>query len=273
MPLPVDYEHNGMVAMKNTESVDLQLSAEKTQLLLQEVPKTYHTEINDILLSALARTLTDWAKTDKVTIGMEGHGRQEIAEGIDTNRTVGWFTTIYPLLLETGNIANEDELIKSIKEQMRCIPDKGIGYGVLKYINKDEELQGRQSWDLVFNYLGQLNNAVGGTKWLERAIESKSSGISADNAVSENLSVTSWMQGGELVMNWTYSNKHYRSETISKLASAFMQNLEKLIIHCIETQKSGKTIFTPSDYGLASDITYQELDRFLNEEEDNILSF
>jgi non-ribosomal peptide synthase protein (TIGR01720 family) len=207
-----------------------------------------------------------------VIVGLESHGRQDISETIDTSRTVGWFTTIYPVLLEIGDDGNTDELIKSVKEQLRSVPDKGVGYGVLKYINKDILFQGQQPWDLVFNYLGQLNNAVNG-KWLTQAYEPKGSGVSDENAISEKLSVTSWIQSGELTIRWSYSEKHYTLETISNLGSSYVSNLELLITHCLEIQKAGGMIFTPSDYGLASEITYNELDRFLNDDDENILSF
>ncbi|HSF45288.1 MAG TPA: amino acid adenylation domain-containing protein, partial [Chitinophagaceae bacterium] len=156
--LPVDRIHNGVLTAKDMANHSIQLAADKTRCLLQEVPRVYHTEINDILLCALAATLCKWAGISKVVIGLEGHGREEVAVNIDTSRTVGWFTTLYPLLLEMGKLTEPGEMIKSVKEQLRTLPDKGLAYGVLKYINKEEVLQNKPGWDILFNYLGQLDN-------------------------------------------------------------------------------------------------------------------
>jgi len=91
--------------------------------------------------------------------------------------------------------------------------------------------------------------------------------------VHEKLSVTAFVQSGELVVNWAYSSLHYNASTINGLAISFITNLEGLIAHCMEQQKSG-VVYTPSDYGLGADVSYKELDDFLEEDNsENILSF
>jgi non-ribosomal peptide synthase protein (TIGR01720 family) len=263
-PLPVDKDYDGNVKIKDTAHYIGRLGAEKTKSLLQEVPRAYHTQINDILLAALAKTLSAWSKNDKVVIGMEGHGRETIAAGIDTSRTVGWFTTIYPVMLELSGLISEDELIKTVKEQLRQIPDKGLGYGVLKYINKEPELQDKSQWDILFNYLGQSDNVIGNSQWLSGAGESAGLSISEEQAVSEKISVNAMIQSGQLALDWIYSTKHYSESTIKAVVDNYLANLESLVNHCIEQQKAG-AIFTPSDYGLSSVVNYKELDSFLNE--------
>jgi non-ribosomal peptide synthase protein (TIGR01720 family) len=261
--LIVDKDYDGEIKIKDLANHTTRLSSEETGRLIHEVPRVYHTEINDILLSALAKTLYEWSNTDKVIIGLEGHGREMIAEGIDTSRTVGWFTTIYPVLLNAGAEKVED-LIKSVKEQLRQVPDRGLGYGVLRYINKEEALQGRDCWDIVFNYLGQLDNVVRESKWLSAAEESTGAGRGEEYVVREKISVTGLIQGGELILKWIYSSHHYEQETIRMLAEEFISNLEILIAHCTDQQRN-IVVYTPSDYGLGSDVTYEELDGFLNE--------
>jgi acyl carrier protein len=110
--LPTDKEYTGVLRTKDIKTRPARLDTKKTQQLLQEVPKAYHTEINDILLCALGLTLSDWSSGKKVIIGMEGHGREHITDAIDTSRTVGWFTSLYPLMLEIPVIR---ELLDSIK--------------------------------------------------------------------------------------------------------------------------------------------------------------
>jgi amino acid adenylation domain-containing protein/non-ribosomal peptide synthase protein (TIGR01720 family) len=259
--LPVDKAHAGEVRVKDLLHYSVRLSSEQTQALLQEVPRVYHTQINDILIGALGGTLCGWSGSDKVVIGLEGHGREDIAEGIDTSRTVGWFTNLYPVLLHSAT--GEAELIKSVKEQLRSIPDRGLGYGVLKYINKEETLQGAEPWDIIFNYLGQFDNVVRESRWLSGAGESQGAGRSAEQAVSEKLAVNGMIQAGELVLNWSYSTKHYEQATIQGIAEDYILKLERLIAHCIA--QSAETVYTPSDYGLAPEVSYSELDGFLDE--------
>jgi len=271
--LPVDKSVTGLVTVKEMATHQVKLSPEQTSLLLKEVPRIYHTEINDILLAALARSIVTWTGRDHVSIGLEGHGREDIATGIDTTRTIGWFTNLYPLSLEVKQGWTDDKLIKSVKEQLRQVPDKGLAFGVLKYINKEPLLLGRDPWDIVFNYLGQLDNVVNESKWFSLVNESTGSGKSVDQYIKEPLSVSAMVQGGGLNVNWDYSSRHFDTATIISLAQSYVANLEQLIAHCMQQQTQG-LVFTPSDFGLGADVSYEELDKFLEEDDsENIISF
>ncbi|MBK8549759.1 MAG: non-ribosomal peptide synthase/polyketide synthase [Ignavibacteria bacterium] len=265
-PLVADKEYAGIVKSKDVENFTIKLDADQTKMLLQDVPRVYHTEINDMLLCALALTLCEWSSKEKIVIGLEGHGRESISESIDTSRTLGWFTSLYPLLLELTPGRDISDSIKTVKEQLRRVPDKGLGYGVLKYINKSanmgEKLSGRDCWDIVFNYLGQLDNVVSSGKILSVAVESSGVSSNEEQKVSHLISVNSFVQGGELSMNWSYSSLHYEKKTITELIKKYQETLESVITHCIEKQKSD-SIYTPSDFGLGAEINYEELDRFL----------
>ena len=272
-PLPVDKTYNDAVLVKDIDLMSMRLDTMNTQLLLQEVPRTYHTQVNDILLCALSLTLCEWCSGKKITIGLEGHGRENISDGIDTSRTIGWFTSLYPVLLEVNPDKDVSNAIKSVKEQLRLVPDRGLGYGVLKYINRKDSFQGHEPWDIVFNYLGQLDNIISGGKWFSTATESRGSASSGEHKLGYNLSVNGMVQGGELILNWGYSTRHYDRQTIEQLMEKYQTVLESLITHCIEQQKSG-AVYTPSDYGLESEVSYEELDQFLQaDDKDNIMSF
>ena len=264
-PLPVDKPFAGAVQSRDRGVKVAQLATEQTRALLQDSSRLYHTDINDILLSALYLTVQNYTGNNTFTIGLEGHGRQHIAPTIDTSRTIGWFTTHYPLLLETfnGGSALED-VIKSVKEQLRQVPDKGLGYGVSRYINGIQSLQTGEPWDIVFNYLGQLDNILTQGNYLKAATESAGAAFDEGYVFSEKIAVTGLVQNGALLMSWNFSKKHYNEETISHLAAAYIINLEKIIAHCTGTKNAG-TRYTPSDFGLESVITYPEFDRFLDE--------
>ncbi|MGY0035003.1 condensation domain-containing protein [Pedobacter sp. NJ-S-72] len=160
---------------------------------------------------------------------------------------------------------NQDaaSLLKAVKEQLRQVPDKGIGYGVLKYINKIATLQGAEPWDIVFNYLGQMDNLGNAEEALDDAIENTGTAIDEAYPVRTNLSVNSVIQGGVLLVTWTYSNKHFTAEGIEKLSAVYMSHLESLIEHCVSQIHVS---YTPADYNLSGQVTSEELDAFLEED-------
>ncbi len=244
----------------------VRLGGVRTSELLGEVPRVYHTEINDLLLAVLARTLCRWNGTAAIVIGLEGHGREEalLPGQPDTSRTVGWFTSLYPLRLQPDSGGGMAGVIKSVKEQLRQVPDKGIGYGVLKYLHAEPGLSGEEPWDIVFNYLGQLDNAIRGSEWLGVAKEPAGKNVSDSYRVREKLSVNAMVVGGELVLHWGYSRLHYEAETIGELAAAYSRELEELIVHCLERGRTG-VVYTPADYGLTGRVSYAELDAFLEQ--------
>ncbi len=268
-PLPVDINYRQVVKASDVVYENFRLDAKNTTLLLQEVPRVYHTEINDLLLAALAVTLCKWGNRQSVTIGVEGHGREDIDAAIDTTRTIGWFTSLYPLLLELPKSGEEADIIQTIKEQLRRVPDKGLGFGVLKYLNNETSLQTKEEpWDIMFNYLGQLDNVVRESKWLSGAGESSGNLKGEEQAVREKILMNCSVRAGELAISLSYSSQHYNNDTIKKLAAAYLSNLQNLIVHCIEQQKSAGSMYTPSDYGLGSEIAYNDLNVFLSEKVD-----
>ena len=235
-PLPTDHSAVGLL-VKDVQYFTARLPKDQTRLLLQEVPKVYHTEINDLLLAAVTLTLANYSGRQTVSIGMEGHGREFISDNINTSRTVGWFTTIYPLSLTIEPAEGYDGLIKSVKEQLRQVPGKGLGYGVLKYINHHKSLTGPQPWDVVFNYLGQFDNVVSKSKWFSGAGESSGKSRSQQHTIHDKISIGSFVQSGELIFNWGYSSRQFENSTIQFLANELIENLRNFLAHCIEVKK------------------------------------
>ncbi|MGY0034998.1 condensation domain-containing protein [Pedobacter sp. NJ-S-72] len=153
--------------------------------------------------------------------------------------------------------------LKHVKEQLRLVPDKGLGYGVLKYIDKVYALQGTDPWEVEFNYLGQMDNMVKDedSSLLSGASESSGKAMSDSHPVRELLSVNSVVQDGELQVKWSFSSRHFTPDAIAEMSSAYLENLENLIAHCITVETP---VFTPSDYNLGEEITNEELDEFLD---------
>src|SRR5262249_35054668 len=130
--LPVDKEGENRVWSGRV--IGSRLSEERTRELLREAPSAYHTQINDLLLTALGEALCKWSGRQAVLVDVEGHGREEMFKGIDLTRTVGWFTTIYPVVLGVREWETDGEKIKRVKEELRGIPRSGMGYGMLRYV-------------------------------------------------------------------------------------------------------------------------------------------
>jgi amino acid adenylation domain-containing protein/non-ribosomal peptide synthase protein (TIGR01720 family) len=260
--LPTDFETQEALLLEHLSNHAVNLNASLTEQLLQQVPKAYQTEINDILLASLVLTITNWTKASALRIGLEGHGRESFDDEINTSRTVGWFTTLYPVLLECDS-KNPGNLIKSVKEQLRQIPNKGLGYGILKYLQKESVLQSDNPWDLVFNYFGQLDGVAKKGNWLTGAKESTGLNSDSENEIQDKLTINSRVQNGKLSLSWTFSRLHFKKETIEQLASKYIENLEALIQHCVNIQEIQKT---PSDYGLQAFVNYREFDAFLQQQ-------
>lgn len=265
-PLPVDKQVSGTLTVNTLSHQLMQLRRDETRQLLQESQAAYRTDINDLLLAALTKTLCHWCKRDKVIIGLEGHGREQLGNE-DVSRTVGWFTSLYPVLLELEPAAEESEaaLIQSVKEQLRKVPAKGMGYGILKYISKEPSLRGNDPWEIVFNYLGQVDNTVSRSEWFSGASENTGNPVSLRMAQRNKLEINCVVSGGRLNISFNYNGEQYRAVTIEQLAEDYTANLQQLIEHCVQQAKI-HTVCTPSDYRLGSIVTWQELDNFLGQE-------
>lgn len=262
-PLPADHAPAGPVLRKDLRTHMLRLGKTSTKLLLGKVHQVFNTDMNDWLLAVLAQTICEWSGGEKILIGLEGHGREPISPDIDLTHTVGWFTNMYPVLLEPGQHADETALLRSVKEQLRNIPDKGIGYGALRYLHPSPEINHMlaiPSYDIVFNYLGQQDNTFTGNNWFCDAEESGGPAVSGENAFTGKLEITASVVNGELIMAWTYNLHHYKATTIRQLAAGYKKLLDQLIT-IVKDKQYG--LPTPADFGLNGLVHFRQLDRFL----------
>ncbi|XLS29453.1 non-ribosomal peptide synthase/polyketide synthase [Flavobacteriaceae bacterium M23B6Z8] len=263
-PLPVDHLVEGSTLRLQTESYSVRLDKEHTGLLLQEVHQVYGTEIEDLLLGCLVLTLTDWSNQQGVTIGLEGHGREEIGGKVDLSTTVGWFTNLYPVHLELSDREDLGYVIKTVKEQLRRIPDSGMGYGALRYLHPSDEVRSSLAntrWDVVFNYLGQFDNVLEDKNVLSGAQEAYGDEVSINSPFLNRFEVTASIGGGTLGVSFNYAKNQYDKETVESLAESYLWNLRALILHCTQKEEPEKT---PSDFGLHQETTVTEFESFQN---------
>ena len=259
--LPVD-RAQGTLRNRDADTVSVRLDAEHTRQLLQQAPSAYRTQVNDLLLTALARVLCRWSGHDSALIQLEGHGRETLFDEIDLTRSVGWFTSAYPLRLTPVQIeeaAGQGASIKAIKEQLRAVPHKGLGYGVLRYLADDlckQAMAALPTADITFNYLGQFDQSFGSEALFHPLDESAGLAHDPDAPLPNALSVDSQVYGGELVLRWTFSRERHDANTIRELAEAYVAELYSLIAHCLKDDAGG---LTPSDFPLAK-LTQPQLD-------------
>ncbi|MGB0521649.1 MAG: amino acid adenylation domain-containing protein [Flammeovirgaceae bacterium] len=261
LPLPVDFQ-SPTSFYKDTKSIDIQLSEALTRDLVHQVHHAYGTEINDLLLTALLLSISDWSGQSSLVIGLEGHGRELFSEKLDVSNTVGWFTSLYPVLLSKAGAATLSETIRGVKEQLRGIPQKGLGYGALCQLTAPSNRIEPAKWDVVFNYLGQLDNLATEESILEGAEEARGNDIGQALPWTTRLEINSSISGGQLTIYWTFSQKDYTAATIQALAEQYINILGALVEHC-KTQT--KQIASPVDFGLSGFCSIQELDHFLAE--------
>ena len=246
--LPLD-NPQGQLSNRFERSVDTRLDAERTRQLLQQAPAVYRTQVNDLLLTALARVLCQWTNTDSALVQLEGHGREDLFDDVDLSRTVGWFTSMFPVRLMPG--ASLEASIKGIKEQLRAIPNKGLGYGLLRHLGSTEAqaaLSDLAQPKVTFNYLGQFDNNFDADALWVPATEDKGAGQDENAPMANWLTIDGRVYQGQLSLTWTYSGDVFEAATINALARAYEVALGELIDHCL-SHPSGA--LTPSDVPLA----------------------
>ncbi|MEU9851633.1 condensation domain-containing protein, partial [Streptomyces sp. NPDC047985] len=270
--LPLD-NPDGTNTVASARTVSVALSVEETEALVQRVPAVYRTQANDVLLTALARVLRGWTGRDRVPVLLEGHGREELFAGVDLTRTVGWFTSVYPVALrlsgeggenggrgEVGRVGDWGPDLKSVKEQLRAVPDRGVGYGALRYLGLEGGAQ--DDPQISFNYHGHFDIGGEAGDGLFRGALPLPGG---DHAPHENrthlIDVVGAIQDGRLAFSWIYSGDVHREETVRGLAEAFAAELVACVVHC---EAAGAGGCTPSDFPLVG-LSQVEVDRVVGE--------
>jgi len=239
------------------------LDATNTHALLQEVPAAYHTQINDVLLTALLQSMQQWTGQTALLVDLEGHGREDLFTDMDISRTVGWFTAMYPVQLQLPEGNDPGDALKAVKEQLRQIPKRGMGYGLLRYLNTDQEVRSRMAQQppaqVIFNYLGQFDAVTNATGQFAEMLEWKSD-HSLQGQRSHLLAISGLVNDDKLEMRWEYSQNLHTTATIKALADGYMNALHTLIQHC---QDPETVSYTPSDFS-AQNLNQKKLDKLMS---------
>ncbi|MDQ4104748.1 MAG: amino acid adenylation domain-containing protein, partial [Actinomycetota bacterium] len=248
--LPVD--HPGAHTAGSTRRVTVRLGRAQTGALLRQVPGAYRTHINDVLLSALGRVLSAWTGREQVLVAVEGHGREELLDGIDLSRSVGWFTTQFPVTLTIPAGSGWRAVLTSVKEQLRAIPHRGLSYGALRYLSTDDSpaaaLRSDERPQICFNYHGQWETPAAAGGLFRARHDSVGADLAPDQSALNLLDVAGLVEDGELELTWFYSSQVHDEATVRRLAGEMIQSLTEIIDHCTQPGAGG---CTPSDFPLA----------------------
>ncbi len=261
--IPVDFPA-GLNTIESTQTVSASLDAEETRALLQEVPEAYRTQINDVLLTGVVEAFGKWSGQRQMLIDMEGHGREELWEDIDLSRTVGWFTTLFPVAFQISPTTQVGALLKSVKDQLRRVPNRGIGYSLLRYLSNDAEisdaLRAPPQAEVRFNYLGQLDNVLPSDSLFSWSKDPVGAERDGKQLRAYLLDVTSAVSEGRLQLNIIYSENVHRRSTVEILTRGLLEALRAIISHCQSPESSD---LSPSDFPFAK-LSQQQLDRIMS---------
>ncbi|MFC9930075.1 non-ribosomal peptide synthase/polyketide synthase [Streptomyces sp. NPDC127190] len=243
-------------------TVTVTLDAATTDALLRQVPEVYRTQVNDVLLSALGRTLARWCGRDTVLLGVEGHGREDLFADVDLSRTVGWFTAEFPLALRVAPDAGWHDTLRSVKEQLRAVPLHGLSHGALRHLRPDSPLAGAPAPQIGFNYHGQWDpGAADGDGPVRGPLPPAGRDTDPDAPRPYLLDVTGVVQQGRLELGWTYPPGVYDEDTVRRLADDTIAALRDIVRHCATPTAGGRT---PSDFPLAG-LGQDQLDRLVGD--------
>lgn len=263
-PLETDFD-TGPNDTASSRTLRGELDAELTRALLQDVPGVYGTRADEVLLTALVRGMEKSRGVNQLLVDMEGHGREDVVQGADLSRTVGWLTTLYPGLVSSAGCAGPGEALKQVKEQLRAIPHHGVGFGVLRYISEDaslrETLAALPARDVNFLYLGQFGSQAADEETHMRLLEERSGEPCNPQMLRAYLlEVVAFVSAGTLHLELTYSENRHDGATAQGILDAILAALRELIEHCKDPTAGGHT---PSDFPGAR-VSQASLDKLLS---------
>lgn len=258
------YEQKDVDTAATSRQIELlHFSEEETEDILKNVNKAYNTEINDILLTSLAKSIKKYSNHNNILINLEGHGREQVFENINIMRTIGWFTTNYPVIFSMKDDLDLSHEIKNIKETLRRVPAKGIGYGILRYITNKEllgELEFKLKPQISFNYLGQFDEDIPEYVF-EISNLSPGNNIAEENEHIYAIDINGMIKNKKLAISFNFDANMVKRETMHKFVEDYKRNLLDIIKHCTNKKESE---VTPSDLG-SNLVDIDELDEFMDE--------
>ncbi|WP_417237021.1 amino acid adenylation domain-containing protein [Bizionia paragorgiae] len=231
---------------KKAQSIRFSLNKELTEKLLTDVHKPFNTQINDILLASFTKAFSNQFDIDLLKIDLEGHGREESTSNVKIDRTVGWFTTIYPVSFQVHKSLKSH--IKETKETLRGVPNGGLDYLLLKHLEEEHSVKENKA-QISFNYLGQFDTDIEGKSF--EIVD----GLSGDDVALESnrpydVEITGIVTSKQLEIRLTYGEKQFEDVEMESLMLSYQKCLEETIVYCVNLETKEVT---------PSDLTYNKL--------------
>lgn len=251
--LPKDFDIHLPIHEKDISNIYFEVEKSITNHLITSANNTYNTKTDELLLTALINALCNWTNSKNITLALERHGRETINSTLDVSNTVGWFTAFFPKTFNYETTTDIASKIMITKEQMRQIPNGGIGYGLLRYLTSS--LGKTEYPEIIFNFLGKQNTGDSNIEFLSK---------NTRHPLSERhyyLEINALIKNGVLGLNWSFSNKIHKPETIKTLIDDFNESLKNIVTHCMS---SNTVKYTPSDFEDV-DLDQDDLDNLLND--------
>ncbi|NIM11936.1 MAG: amino acid adenylation domain-containing protein [Candidatus Aminicenantes bacterium] len=240
--LPYDREPGDVDwRVKNQATVNARLDQEQTAFLLKDAHEVYKSDVQILVFAALVRTLRQWTGKQNVAIEMESHGRH--IDDIDTSKTTGWFTAIYPVVVNRDDKTISDE-IKSVKEAIRKTPNNGIGYGILKYMSDEGKTMETKRAEVRFNYLGQFHGEVENPLF-SYCQQLTGSDVALENHMTAAVEINAMVLNDVFTADINYNKEAFDESTMVSFAGNYIKNLEEILEHI---RNEDDVHFTPSDF-------------------------
>ncbi|MGW1892944.1 amino acid adenylation domain-containing protein [Streptomyces sp. NPDC002004] len=258
--VPLPRERDGENTEATARTVTAELSADDTTTLMRDVHAVHRTDAHEVLLYALAEACAPWTGSRALLVDVEGHGREELFDDVDISRTIGWFTAMYPLRLDVTG----DDGLWAVKEQVRSVPRRGVGFGLLRHLAPDESTRvrlGRGSEaEIVFNYLGQADASRLPDSLFALSTESVGASHGGAQRRKHLLNINGIVADGRLRIDFTFSESVHDTGTIEALADRFTATVRRVLDDC----RAGRLRLDPSAFP-DIDLTQEELDDLLEE--------
>ncbi|WP_324290034.1 non-ribosomal peptide synthetase/type I polyketide synthase [Pyxidicoccus sp. MSG2] len=260
--LPVDLS-GGEDTAGSEELLTVTLGETETRALLAEAPMAYRARVDEVLLAAVAKAISGWTGGHKVRLELEGHGREALFADVDLSRTVGWFTSTFPLEVELPEGGSHGDVLRALRDARRRLPANGIGHGLLRYLREDtaEALRTAPRAEVGFNYLGQLDAAARGSERFALTEEPSGPWHGTGGRRPHRIEVNAVVSEGRLKVTWAYSANVHQRATIQTVANRFLDALRELVEGRSSPDAARRS---PGDFPLAR-LTPASLERLLRQ--------
>lgn len=257
---PTDHHRIGDDLYEYSKTITRQLCPHDTQRLLTNANRAYRTETQDLIIASLFRTIERITCSKDIVIDIESHGRNDDTwSGINVSRTVGWFTSIFPLRNRNRTHGTElSSVIKDTKEEIRKVRNNGVGYGVLKYMTGT--LVDKVPRDIKFNYLGDLTfDFIGADRPLLEGYEYVLHS-DKENQLSNIIDINCYILRGALTISLMYSINKFHEHTMMRFLDNLIETISDVVDHCC---KQSTIYYTPSDFDMAN-LSQEDLDELFD---------